>query len=74
MLVQDRGAAASSCRENFHALVKEIDPERQATDRRPAGDRVAGPLHKRAAGNGRSERQHHKQDNEQDIHLGDSFN
>src|SRR5215510_5551896 len=72
MLVQDCGVAASR-RQNFHALVKEIDPERHAADRRPARDYIAGPLHERAAGNGRSEWQRHKQDDEQDVHVSDSF-
>src|ERR1043165_9764566 len=73
MLVQEYRAAASSRPENFHALVKEIDAERQAADRRPARDHIARPLHKRAACNGRSERQSHKEDDEHDVHVGDSF-
>jgi len=73
MLVQDCGAAASSCRQNFHALVKEIDPEHQSADRRPPRDRIPGPLHEGAAENGRSERQRHKQDDEQGVHVSDSF-
>jgi len=73
MLVQDCGAAASRRRQNFHALVKEIDPEHQSADRRPPRDRIPGPLHEGAAENGRSERQRHKQDDEQGVHVSDSF-
>ena len=72
MLVQDYGAAASH-RQHFHELVKEINPERQSADRRPARDRIAGPLHERAARNGSSEGQRHEQDDEQDVHVRDSF-
>ena len=73
MPVQDCGAAVSSYRQNFHALVKEIDPECQAADRRPARNRIAGPLHERAARNGGAERKPHEQDDEQDVHVSDSF-
>src|SRR5262245_29004844 len=73
MSVQNCGVTASRWQQDFHALVKEIDPERHAADRRPTGNYVAGPLRERAAGNGRSERQRHKQDDEQDVHVSDSF-
>ena len=73
MPVQVCGVAVSGCRQNFHALVKEIDPERQSADRRPARDRIAGPLHERAARNGRSEGQRDEQDDEQDVDVSDSF-
>ena len=73
MSVKDCGAAASRDRQNFHALVKEIDSERQSGDRRPARDRIAGPLHERAANYGRSEWKPHEQDDEQDKHVSDSF-